>query len=153
MPRMKRLYLITIPLILLAPLLVFVSSSLNAGYSLSDTLGFMLEHCTTKKRNLLIIGALGFIPLALQVLILFVSKKVMKNKFISNNEMGVSHLLLFSIIVWSNLEFWPKYFIALKYPGFPHGLELFLGPVVFGSIAIAASSLLFLLIGPRDNSL
>jgi len=47
------------------------------------------------------------------------------------------YLPLLGMLIWANFEYWPDFLPSRVYPGFPHGMELFIAPLFFAPIAMA----------------
>ncbi|MCA9752021.1 MAG: hypothetical protein KC591_07505, partial [Gemmatimonadetes bacterium] len=40
------------------------------------------------------------------------------------------------VLAWASFQFWPKFLPSRVYPGFPHGLEFVIAPLVFAPIGM-----------------
>ena len=56
---------------------------------------------------------------------------------------------IIAVLFWANAEFWTDFLPSRVYPGFPHGLELVLGPGLYAPIGMIAGVILALVI-PRQ---
>ena len=132
---MAQLYIyILLPLII--PTAVFSVCAIAEGLSLAEMLMAVFGQITTKRLNLLICGALGLIP----ILFLLAAMWIYRCAGGSNRTrywMAWCGLIpVISVLTLVNIQFWPLFLPNMTYPGFPHGLELIIGPVIFAPISM-----------------
>ncbi len=133
---MSRLVYLCMLLPLIIPTAIFSLCALTEGLSLAEMFIAVFKQITTKRLNLLICGAVGLVPILLLLLVLWVYRRAGGS---DHNKYWMAWGGLFPVILvltWVNFQFWPLFLPNMTYPGFPHGLELIIGPVIFAPISM-----------------
>lgn len=122
--------------ILFAPAAVFVGVGLASGMEVGDVFGALVEQLKSEQMNLTLISVRSLAPVVLLAIVLAVGWRIGRFR-----DTGVAVALggsvaILAIVVAANLEFWPTYLPSLTYAGWPHGIELMLGPFVAAPIAM-----------------
>tara|TARA_R110002049_G_scaffold54869_10_gene152359 strand:- start:1987 stop:2472 length:486 start_codon:yes stop_codon:yes gene_type:complete len=127
---------------LVIPALVFLLVGLIEGMSANELLGALRAQYVSGKQNLLVLGLVGCLPLALLALVVWILGRI---KRISTSRrrfsMGGAFAILL-VLLWVNFEYWPTFLPHRTYAGFPHGLEFVIGPFVFAPVAMVFGLLL-----------
>ncbi len=134
--------LIASDFILFAPAAVFVGVGLANGMSAGDVFAAMVAQLTAERLNLAMISVLSLAPVLLLVVILAVGWRLGRFRETGGAVALGGSLGILAIIVAANLEFWPTYLPSLTYAGWPHGIELMLGPLIGAPIAMIIGMLL-----------
>lgn len=135
--------LVLVLLVLATPAVVFLTVALLSGLPVSDTISALTSQFATRKQNLGVAGLLGLFPLLLMGLILW-----LRRKFFNGNPRLTSSIVLggfiplLAVLLWANIEYWTDFLPARVAPGFPHGLELVIGPLIYAPVASLLGMLL-----------
>lgn len=139
---------------LLAPLLippvVYLVAALASGLGPTASLDALVEQSLGGRPSPLATGILGLFPALLLLGGVLLARKLRPEaRWIRAAGWGGLGALLI-ILAWANFEAWPLFLPGRSPPGFPHGIELVIGPVVFGPIAILVGAVfLGILAGSR----
>lgn len=146
---MKRFLITSLSLPLLLPTAIFTLCALAAGLSPAETWMATLEQLAAPRQNLLVCGALGLFPVALLFSVLWLHRRFggAEKTRLGMAWSGLAAILV--VLTWANRQFWPHFLPSRTYPGFPHGLELVLGPLLFAPITMILGLLTAWLIGRR----
>jgi hypothetical protein len=129
------------------PPAVFLLAGLLSEMSPASVFSAMVAQYGDARPNLLVTGIIGLIPLAALGIVLWV------HRVRGGSPRTRKYLLLgglvpvLAVLVWSNYEFWSVFLPGRRAPGFPHGLELFIGPVIFAPVAMVVGMLVSWLAG------
>lgn len=123
----------------LVPFVVFLAAGLAAGMAPGAALGALAEQCAQPRQNPLITALTGWIPAAALLVVLRLTRRAGPAASRAMARGGL--VAIVAVLVWANLEFWPKFLPSRVYPGFPHGLELVMGPVIFAPVAMVLGML------------
>ncbi|HKJ18293.1 MAG TPA: hypothetical protein VJ984_13145 [Xanthomonadales bacterium] len=126
--------------VMLVPPVVFVLTGLGKSMSLVEVFNAMLAQYTGRP-NLLITGAIGLLPLGAMGLVLWVHRRQKGAARTRKYLFRASMFALILVLIWANQEFWRVFLPQRISPGFPHGLELFIGPVFFAPVAMFVAML------------
>jgi len=129
-----------LPVAVVAPVvlsvLVFLGSGLATGLNPAESLGALIGQSMGRRYNPLISGALGIVPTLLLLGVLRLLRRFDPTRERARAVSWTGLFVIQAIIVWAALEFWPKFLPDRVYPGFPHGLELVIGPLIFAPVAL-----------------
>lgn len=134
-------------LVLLVPPVVFFFTGLGSGMGVGGTWDALVEQIRGGRPNPLITGVVGLIPLILVGVVLWISKLAKALPRTQSLILWGGVFPVIAVLVWSNLEFWTVFLPSMKAPGFPHGLELLIGPVFFAPVAMAFGMVITYLVG------
>ncbi|GJM44734.1 MAG: hypothetical protein DHS20C21_15760 [Gemmatimonadota bacterium] len=115
---------------------VFVVAGLAGGMLPGETWRALAEQSVQRKQNPLLSGVLGFFPILLLLLALRIGRRFDRSGAWSQVAPWAGLLPILLVLLWANLEFWPKFLPSRVYPGFPHGLELLIGPVMYAPVGM-----------------
>lgn len=121
------------------PFLVFLAAGLAGGMSPAAVVGALADQCTQPRQNPLITALSGWVPVVVLLLALRITRRAGPAASRAMARGGL--VAIVAVLAWANFEFWPKFLPSRVYPGFPHGLELVMGPVIFAPIAMALGML------------
>lgn len=120
---------------LLIPPVVYLAVALTSGLSVGEAVPALLEQVGGRP-NLGATAVLGLAPILLFTMVL----RLMRRRDPEGRWLGavgwwglVPALL---VLVWVNVEVWPLYMPGRSFPGWPHGLELVIGPIFFAPVAL-----------------
>jgi len=121
---------------LLIPPLVFCFAGLGKGMDFGQVTTACVEQFFTPRQNLGVAAGLGLFPVLLTGLLLWIGRRF-GWRWSSDNNVAVAALMpVLLVLAWANYEFWPIFLPDRVYPGFPHGLELVLGPLFYAPAAM-----------------
>lgn len=109
---------------------VFVIVALNSGMTLSDTVDAMMNQYRAERSNLLVTSLLALFPMLLLALVLWIGRRFGKFETTAGAAALGGSIGVLIVIAFVNFQHWPTFLPELRYAGWPHGLELFLGPVI-----------------------
>ena len=135
--RIRGLLLLGLGLLLLLPPLTFVLCGVAEGMRWSAALAAMTaQFAADAKPNLLATSVLGLLPLAVYGGVLWLIRRLGRRPALTT-PIGLSGLAsLAAVIVWCNAVAWTSFLPARSMPGWPHGLELVIGPLFFAPPAM-----------------
>ncbi len=123
---------------LLVPPLLFAVVGLGEGMGLAAAASALVDQYSERRFNLLMAGVLGLLPVGLLGVVLWIHRKL-GGAPESRSALAWGGLLpILAVLIWVNFEFWPTYLPDRTFPGFPHGLELVIGPLFFAPVAMVA---------------
>lgn len=131
----------SIAAVLLVPPVVYFLTGLTNAMTFIETFTALIAQYSGRP-NLLVTGLIGLIPLGAIGLVLWIHRRTGGKALTRRYLFRASMLALIAVLVWSNHEFWRVFLPQRIYPGFPHGLELFIGPVFFAPVAILLAMLI-----------
>jgi hypothetical protein len=123
-------------IMLLIPALVFVFIGLGSGMGMSGVGAALLQQFTAPRVNLAVSSLLGVLPILLLAIILWLRARLVRQP------QGQALLALGAVLpigavtLFVNIEAWSSFLPQQAFPGFPHGLELVLGPLVFAPVGM-----------------
>lgn len=121
--------------VFLAPFAVFAATGLLSGMGVGGTIEALVEQTRADRQNPLVTGVLGLFPLLLLLAILWVCRRFdREGRWLGTAGWAALGAILL-ILVWVNAEFWSSFLPERAFLGFPHGLELVIGPLFFAPIA------------------
>ena len=125
--------------VLVVPALIFLWAAFGAGLGASEAFGALLAQYTVPRQNLGVVSLVGLLPVALLALVLWILRKLAPED--SRRPLlaaaGLAPVIL--VVAWIHHGFWTLYLPSRTYPGFPHGLEFVIGPLVFAPVGMAIS--------------
>ncbi|MEM1180008.1 MAG: hypothetical protein AAGM22_16825 [Acidobacteriota bacterium] len=125
---------------LLLPPFVFVSAAWQAGFDAGAMFSALGAQYAAPRTNLGVVSGLGLLPIILLSLgVWLVGRLAGGDKRPAFAVAGLVPILI--VIGWSQFEYWPHFFPERRPPGFPHGLELVIGPLIFAPAAMAVGLL------------
>ena len=124
-------------LVLVVPAVVFILTGFLKGMAFTDVLDIMATRFGEARPNLLVTSLIGVFPLSLLGLVIWIHRKRGGSQAVRSSMLAGGMLALLLVIAWSNYEYWRVFLPEGKVPGFPHGLELLIGPVFFAPVAMA----------------
>ena len=129
---------LTMPL--LVPIVVYLATALGAGLSPGEAVG-ALRGQFLGRPNLMATTLLGVAPIALFTGVL----RLLRRRDPEGRWLGLvgwSGLVpALVVLIWANAEVWPLHMPGRGFPGFPHGLELVIAPIIFVPIALILGGL------------
>ncbi len=130
----KSLFALGVVIALAIPPTVFLAVALQAGLTPGETLSALAEQYRASRQNLLIVGLPGLFPIALLAAVCWLVGRFVP-RAPPRSALAFGGLLpILAVSLWAHLKFWPLFLPARTYPGFPHGLELIIGPLIFAPI-------------------
>ncbi|MEM8996286.1 MAG: hypothetical protein AAGF23_15975 [Acidobacteriota bacterium] len=123
--------------VLVLPPAMFLTTALRSELGLGASLATLAAQYVGGKPNLGVVTGLGAAPLLLLGLCLWLLGRfgVEGGRLGLFAASGLAPIL--AVILWVQLDYWPHFFPDRRYPGFPHGLELIIGPFVFAPAGMA----------------
>lgn len=122
--------------VLLIPPLVFLIVALHSGMSPGESANALAAQYSSSQLNLAVCSALALAPLLPLALFLWIRRRRWKTNSGSPDYALAGALPVLAVAAWANFEFWSAYLPERVYPGFPHGLELVIGPVFFAPVGM-----------------
>ena len=135
--------------VLVIPPVVFLAAALGGGLSPAESTSALIDQYGVGRRNLAVIGSLGLFPVALLAVLLWAIRRYASDGPDRAALALGGSLPILAVVAWANATFWPLYLPSRTYPGFPHGLELVIGPLIFAPIGMALGVGLAWLAGRR----
>lgn len=135
---MTRVLLATVVVAAATPATVFVLVGVFSGMGAGQLLTALLHQMGAPRLNLMVTGLLSLVPVVLMAAILGLGwwlGRFRQTGFAVAIGGAVGIVL---VLVAANLEFWPHYLPSMTYPGWPHGLELLLGPLFGAPVGMVA---------------
>ncbi len=121
----------------LIPPVVYLVVGTTEGMGLTGALAALAEQLVSGRPNLAGCALIGLFPVLLLHIVLWLYGRL-GGDATARIAMGWWGLAAIAVVLaWVNLEFWPLYLPARTSPGFPHGLEFVIGPVVFAPAGAA----------------
>lgn len=96
---------------------------------------------TAERTNLLVISLLG-LALLLIPLLLLLRRWIAKQSSNSASYALTSAVPVVLVAVLVNFDYWPSFLPERQFLGFPHGLEIIIGPFVFAPVGVLLGFLL-----------
>ena len=136
---------------LLVPVVVFTTVALSSGMGVGGALQALVEQSSGRRQNPVTVGVLGLFPVLLLLAGLWVAGKrgLGPDRYRGAAWGGLAAILL--VLVWVNAQFWGLFLPDRVYPGFPHGLELVIGPVFFAPVALVVGAIFGALLAGSDT--
>ncbi len=120
----------------LVPTLIYVGTGVAESMPVGEALGAAAEQWTSERQNLMMTGVLGLFPVLCLAVVLWIHRRMggeaARRRYLAAG--GLIPILL--VLIWVNISFWSVYLPARTNPGFPHGLELVIGPGMFAPVAM-----------------
>lgn len=128
-------FLAAFALPLLVPVVVYLAVAVASGLSPGEAVGAFRAQFTGRP-NLMATALLGLAPIALFAGVLrLLRRRDPEGRWLGMvGWSGLAPALV--VLIWANVEVWPLYMPGRAFPGFPHGLELVIGAIVFVPIAL-----------------
>jgi hypothetical protein len=125
----------------------YLVAALVSGIGPLASVDALVEQSLRGRPNPLITGLLGIAPALLLLGMVFVLRKARPHAtWVATAGWGGLGALLI-VLAWANFEAWPLYLPGRASPGWPNGIELVIGPLIFGPIAVAAGMFLLGFVG------
>jgi len=134
----KRVLLFGTVSVLTLPSMVFLFVALTSGLDPQTAVEALWLQAFARKMNLVVCGALGLVPIILLAVGHWIAKRRRVEESVRIVLVCGGLIPVLAVLVWANLEYWPRFLPSRTYPGFPHGLELIIGPGMFAPIGAAA---------------
>ncbi len=130
-----RFVLAALGLPLLIPPAVYAFVALRSGLSVAEA-GSALVAQIGGRPNLGATALLGLAPILLFTIVLrLLRRRDPEGRWLgAAGWWGLVPALL--ILAWANWEVWPLHMPGRAFPGWPHGLELVIGPIFFVPVAL-----------------
>jgi hypothetical protein len=130
-------------LALLAPPATFAVCGLLANMGVADIGAAMFEQYASDARPALWgPSLLALAPVLLLALALWLIAKFRKQPDL-NRPLGAAGLLAMTLVlIWANASYWTIFLPERTSPGWPHGMELLVGPLFFAPPAVLLAMLL-----------
>jgi hypothetical protein len=117
------------------PSAVFVLVAVAKGMSLPEASGALVEQFTAERHNLRGVSLLSLLPCVLLAVLVGVRWRFTRTERRPLYAVsGAVPILLVTAFV--NYEFWSRYLPSRAFLGFPHGMELVIGPLFFAPIGV-----------------
>ena len=126
-----RVVLATGVLVLIIPPLVFLIVGLHSGMAPGDAVSALGAQYAAKRVNMAVISALNLFPLLLLAGFLGLRRALGRDAGKASLYALTGAVPVLAVTAFVNFEYWPTFLPARTYAGFPHGLELILGPGAF----------------------
>lgn len=137
----RRLALAGLFLPVAVPVVVFTAVGFASGMGLAGTMAALADQVGQRRLNPLITGVLGWLPVALLFLGRWLARRWRpEGAWVASASWG-GLVAILGVLVWANLQFWPLFLPEQVQPGFPHGLELVIGPIFFAPVAMLLGGL------------
>jgi hypothetical protein len=120
-------------LIVVLPSAVFALVSVAKGMDSSTAVAVLVEQFSSERHDLGAVSLLGLLPWLLLTDIRW--RFVRKERRPLYAFTGAIPILL--VIAFVNDEFWSRYLPRREFLGFPHGIELVIGPLFFAPVGLA----------------
>jgi hypothetical protein len=127
------------PLVL--PPLIFAGVAWAAGMGFSGAWQALVEQSVSPRQNPLRSAPLGLLPACILLLALWLGHRSRRDSSSVRIAGWGGLIAILLVIVWANVEAWSGFLPSQIYPGFPHGLELVIGPLIFAPIAMLVGAL------------
>lgn len=129
---------LVVPIVL--PAVTYVVVGLMDGLGVGGAVSALVAQIGDGRPNPLIAGILGLLPMGLLLLGVWVGGRLHAagHRVVAAGWGGFGAILL--VLVWVNLMAWPLYLPGRSFPGFPHGLELVIGPIFFAPVAMVVGA-------------
>lgn len=122
------------------PSAVFLLVALAEGMSLPEATGALAEQFVSESHNLRGISLLSLLPCLLLALLVGVRWRFARaDRRPLYAVSGAVPIVLVTAFV--NYEFWSRYLPSRAFLGFPHGIELVIGPLFFAPIGVVIALL------------
>lgn len=138
-------------IVLLVPFVVFLLVGLTSGMGVGGAFAALVEQVREGRPNPMITGIIGLVPLILMGIVLWICKLARALPRTRSLVLWGGFAGIVAVLVWSNLEFWTVFLPHMKAPGFPHGMELLIGPVFFAPVAMAFGMVIAFLVGRKKS--
>lgn len=125
-----------ITLVLITPALSMLASGLLEGMGVSDAALSILEQFVSTRGNLAVTSSLGLIPIAMLSALLWVLGRFFSIDGCKRWMAILAFVLIVLIIAWANMTYWRAYLPSKQFLGWPHGLELVIGPMIFAPVGM-----------------
>lgn len=137
----RRLALAGLCLPVAVPVVVFAAVGFASGMGLAGTMAALADQVAQRRLNPLITGVLGWFPVALLFLGRWLANRWKpEGAWVGSASWG-GLVAILGVLVWANLQFWPLFLPERVQPGFPHGMELVIGPIFFAPVAMLLGGL------------
>ncbi|HSG48385.1 MAG TPA: hypothetical protein VLA43_11270, partial [Longimicrobiales bacterium] len=135
---------------LLVPVAVFMAVALASGMGVGGAIRALLEQSSGRRQNPVTVGILGLAPVGVLLAGLWAAGKrgLGPDRRRGAAWGGLAAILL--VLVWVNAQFWGLFLPDRVYPGFPHGLELVIGPLFFAPVALVVGAVFGALLAGSD---
>lgn len=131
--------LATLLVVAVIPPVVFYGAGLSASMSMGDVTAALMARYTERRNNMAMVGLLNLVPLVAHGLLLALHR--WRNFPAEHRRIyaGAGAVPVVLVALFVNASFWPLFLPAQQTPGFPHGLEFVVGPLLFAPIGIAVA--------------
>lgn len=148
--KIRTILFIGVLISLLVPPTTFLVSGLAAEMGLLDTLNAVMDQYGPEARpKLWSSSVISVVPVLGLGLVLWLIAKI-RGKHDLTPLLGAAALVALALVlIWSNVSFWLTFLPEQRTPGWPHGLELVVGPLVFAPLAMLTAMLLAWAVGRR----
>ena len=127
---------IALVLALVLPAASFWGVGVAEGLSTGEASEALVAQLGGTRLNPAILGAVNLLPLLLLALVLYIARRRGLRGPRHSLLLGLGVAPVLVIELWAQLSYWPLYLPEQEAPGFPHGLELMLGPVVYAPVVM-----------------
>lgn len=127
--------------------LVFVGVGLATGMGPGGVWTALAELSTGRRHNPFLAATVGLVPVLLLLAALALGPRWWPTAGWGPAAAwsGLAAILL--VLAWAHVQFWPLFLPDRVYPGFPHGLELVIAPLLFAPPAAAVGVAMGLMLG------
>lgn len=125
---------------LLAPSLVLIVSALASGLPVGEVFSAWIRHVLGGRPSVLATTVLNLAPVGMLAIVLFAHARGNGSEITRGRMAWAGCIAILIITVWVNLQFWPRFFPAQQPLGFPHGIELVIGPLFFAPFAALSAT-------------
>jgi hypothetical protein len=137
----RHLVLLALIAPLVLPPLIFVGVAWSAGMGFSGAWQALLEQSVSARQNPLRAAPLGLLPVFILLLALWLGHRSGRDASSVRIAGWGGLIAILLVIAWANIEAWSGFLPSRVYQGFPHGLELVIGPLFFAPIAMLVGAL------------
>lgn len=120
---------------LLLPAVVYAGVAISKGLSVSATASALAAQAVGGRPNLFAPAILSVLPVSIIFGLHWLARKRDPINAWRHRAAWTGLGMVLCVLLWANLSAWPLYMPGRQYPGFPHGLELIIGPLFFAPVA------------------
>ena len=129
-------WMVGITLVLATPVVTFIVCAIFKSIPFTEIPTYVSDQFYTARGNLAILGVVGLFPMLIMAIVLWIVQKLTKGSIAGDYLFYSGLIAIIMIIGWANGSYWLAYLPNRNFLGWPHGIELFIGPVVFAPIGM-----------------
>ncbi len=135
-----RFFALSVLVALLIPPAVFSACALLAKMGIGGTLSAVVAQYGADRLNLLVLGLVGTIPLALLVVVLAAYRRFASAEPVRAMAIAGGGIVL-ALLVWAHGSYWPSFLPERSAPMWPHGIEFVVVPLFFAPVGAVVGML------------